>query len=237
MVRSIQITKRPVWLTAYWRMMGSGNSVCKRPGTCSRGISSAASLPLFSFGVSHFDLTLWEHYKVKMCDDLCHRLIAQGCLQLMEEDVFNYGLHLLENILIKSGKCLSNFDPMTTPQQQWEVLEGNFFLREQLDYDPEEMRRATDLWYPEANNEQRATFNKVMDSVNNNKGKIIFLHSVGGSGKTYVCNAIAAAVHADAKVALCVAPSAIAVLLLHGGRTAHSHLKIPIPILPLAILQ
>jgi len=28
------ITKRPVWLTVYWRMMGSGNSVCKRLATC-----------------------------------------------------------------------------------------------------------------------------------------------------------------------------------------------------------
>jgi len=174
--------------------------------------------------------TLWEHYKVKMCDDLHHRLIAQGRLHPTEEDVFDYGLHLLENILIKSGKRLLNFDPMPIPQQQWEVLEGNFLLQEQLDYDPEEMRRRTDLWYPQANDEQRATFDKVMDSVNNNEGKMFFLHSAGGCGKTYLCNAIAAAVRADSKVALCVASSAIAALLLHGGRTAHSRLKIPIPI-------
>src|SRR5258707_226455 len=92
------------------------------------------------------------------------------------------------------------------------------------------MRRRTNLWYPQANNEQRATFDKVMDSVNNNKGKMFFLHSAGGCGKTYLCNEIAAAVRADAKVALCVTSSAIATLLLHSSRTAHSRLKIPIPI-------
>src|SRR6202042_753722 len=38
------------------------------------------------------------------------------------------------------------------------------------------------------------------------------------------------AIRAQGKVALCVASSAIAALLLDGGRTAHSRFKIPIPI-------
>ena len=46
----------------------------------------------------------------------------------------------------------------------------------------------------------------------------------------YVCNLIAAAVHAKGKIILCVASSGIASLLLSGGRTAHSCFKIPIPI-------
>jgi hypothetical protein len=64
------------------------------------------------------------------------------------------------------------------------------------------------------NHEQKEAFDKVMDSVNNDRGKIFFLHSAGGCGKTYVCNTIAAAVRAQGKVALCVASSAIAALLL-----------------------
>ena len=68
-----------------------------------------------------------------------------------------------------------------------------------------------------------------MDSVNNNHGKMLFVHSAGGGGKTFVCNTIAAAVRAQGHVALCVASSGIAALLLEGGRTAHSRFKIPIP--------
>jgi hypothetical protein len=59
---------------------------------------------------------------------------------------------------------------------------------------------------------------------------LFFLHSAGGGGKTHVCNTIAAAIRSQGKVALCVASSAIAALLLDGGRTAHSRFKIPIPI-------
>ena len=69
-----------------------------------------------------------------------------------------------------------------------------------------------------------------MASVNNNSGKTFFLHSAGDCGKTFVCNTIAAAVHAQGKIALCMASSGIASLLLEGGRTAHSTFKIPLQI-------
>jgi hypothetical protein len=67
-----------------------------------------------------------------------------------------------------------------------------------------------------------------MDSVNNNREKSFFLLSAEGGEKTWVCNTIAAAVCAQGKVALCITSSAIAALLLDGGRIAHSHFKIPI---------
>ena len=48
-----------------------------------------------------------------------------------------------------------------------------------------------------------------------------------------MCNTIAAAIrssgHHDYQIALCVASSGIASLLLDGGCTAHSHFNIPIP--------
>ncbi|KNZ72001.1 hypothetical protein J132_05050 [Termitomyces sp. J132] len=78
-------------------------------------------------------------------------------------------------------------------------------------------------------------FNQVMDSVNNNLGKMIFVHSPGGCGKTFVCNTLASAVQSNRDVALCVALSGIAALLLEGGRTAHSRFKIPIPALDTSI--
>ncbi|ETW84641.1 hypothetical protein HETIRDRAFT_313929, partial [Heterobasidion irregulare TC 32-1] len=46
----------------------------------------------------------------------------------------------------------------------------------------------------------------------------------------YVCNTIVATTRSMGKVALCVALSGIASLLLDGGYTAHSCFHIPIPI-------
>ena len=89
--------------------------------------------------------------------------------------------------------------------------------RRNTTYSPGLMARMVDDCYPHFNQEQKQAFHKVLDSVNNDKGKIFFLHSAGGCGKTYICNTIAAAVHAQGKVVLCVASSAIAALLLDGG--------------------
>jgi hypothetical protein len=72
-----------------------------------------------------------------------------------------------------------------------------------------------------------------MQSYDQNLGKVLFIHSAGGGGKMWVCNTIAAAVrsgrHEDRRVALCVASSGIASLLLDGGRTAHSRFKYQSP--------
>jgi hypothetical protein len=61
---------------------------------------------------------LWDLNKDKICDDLRHRLIAQGRLNPTDEDVYDYGLHLIQVILTTSGKCLSDFQTMPLPQQQ-----------------------------------------------------------------------------------------------------------------------
>ena len=68
--------------------------------------------------------------------------------------------------------------------------------------------------YSHFNPEQKLAFDKVVDSAKNNKGKIFFLHSAGGCGKTHISNTIAAAIPADGDVTLCVVSLAIAALLL-----------------------
>jgi PIF1-like helicase len=50
---------------------------------------------------------------------------------------------------------------------------------------------------------------------------MFFLYSAGGGGKTYMCNTITVAIHVQDKVALCVASSGIASLLIDGGYTAY----------------
>jgi len=59
---------------------------------------------------------------------------------------------------------------------------------------------------------------------------IFFIHATSGCGKTFLCNTIAAEVRRRGQVALCVASSGIAALLLDEGRTSHSCFKIPLSI-------
>lgn len=57
---------------------------------------------------------------------------------------------------------------------------------------------------------------------------VFFIDGLGGTGKTFVYNTILSHVRAQNKVGLALASSGIAALLLEGGRTAHSRLKIPV---------
>ena len=103
-------------------------------------------------------------------------------------------------------------------------------LQQELDYNVDQLRQQVDINCQKFNAEQNTVYTTVMDAINSNQGKTVFLHSVGGCGKTFVCNTIAASVRSTNRVALAVASSGIAALLLVGGRTAHSRFKIPIPI-------
>ena len=55
-----------------------------------------------------------------------------------------------------------------------------------------------------------------------------FVDGPGGTGKTFLYNLILATIRKDNDIAIAVASSGIASLLLPGGRTAHSRFKIPI---------
>jgi hypothetical protein len=56
----------------------------------------------------------------------------------------------------------------------------------------------------------------------------IFVDGLGGTSKTFLYNCLLSTMRAQGRVAVVVALSGIVALLLDGGRTAHSHFKIPV---------
>ena len=180
---------------------------------------------------------LWDQFKDRICDDLAHKIsqIYPNDPDPTPELIYDYGLYLIDQQLMKGGKRLSEIAEMPLPAlRDWGAAAPNFLLQEQLDYDQDHLMAKVLYGLEKFNDEQRAVYDAVMQSYDQNLGNLFFVHSAGGGGKTFVCNTIAAAVrfgaHENRKVALCVASSGIASLLLDGGRTAHSRFKIPIPV-------
>ena len=203
----------------------SGNSVFKKQAKC-------RLVTLFATIIFHCNPTspgvLWNQFKHHICDDLLHKLrtIYPNC-DFTEDEVYDYGLHLIDHVLHNWGSQFSNIPDMPQIIHDWGVVaEGNRLINDQLDYNRDELAAGVTVYTAQFNNAQRKVYDDVMASVNNNSGKTFFLHSAGSCGKTFVCNTIAAAVCAQGKIALCVASSGIASLLLKGGRTAHSTFKI-----------
>ena len=90
-----------------------------------------------------------------------------------------------------------------------------------MDYDVSELRTKYEQGYLQANDDQRHIFDKVISAVDSERGGMFFIDGPGGTGKTFVENLILARVRSAGKIALAVASSGIASILLDGGQTAH----------------
>jgi hypothetical protein len=172
---------------------------------------------------------LWAEFREHLCDDLARRLSRLGVEQPSADDVYDYGLYLIDTILKQSRYSLSdNFPSMPTPQEDWDRRTGNHFIAEQLDYDRERELASAAERVAMMNAKQREAFEKIIESAMNKLGKIFFLNGPGGTGKTFVYNTVCHKLRGEGLIVLCVASSGIAALLLKGGRTSHSMFKIPV---------
>lgn len=80
------------------------------------------------------------------------------------------------------------------------------------------------------NNEQRFIYEEILKSLNHKKDNMFFFCDHGGTGKTYLWNAIITKIRSNNEIILPVTSSGIASLLLPKGRTAHSRFRIPLSI-------
>ena len=78
------------------------------------------------------------------------------------------------------------------------------------------------------NDGQKSCFDELDNAVQLKLPKIFFVDAVGGTGKTYLFNALLSKWHSERKIAPSVAGSGIAAILLQGGKTPHATFKIPL---------
>ncbi|GFT15696.1 ATP-dependent DNA helicase [Trichonephila clavipes] len=82
---------------------------------------------------------------------------------------------------------------------------------------------------PKLTLEQKGIYDQIMQTINSGNVKF-FLDAPGGTGKTFLIKLILAAVESQNDIALPLASSGIAAILLSGERTAYSTLKMPLTI-------
>lgn len=71
-------------------------------------------------------LNLWERFRANICDDLERRLQRDYAIaHPTEEQVYDFGLYLLQEILHQSGTSLEKFPPMPIPQMHWADVQQN----------------------------------------------------------------------------------------------------------------
>ncbi len=81
---------------------------------------------------------------------------------------------------------------------------------------------------PLLNQHQRSIYDNVIDAVHDPRSmdKTFFVDGLGGAGKTFLYGCLLSKVRSTSGIALSMASSGIAALLLEGGCIAHSRFKI-----------
>ena len=105
-------------------------------------------------------------------------------------------------------------------------------ISEELDFDINHLREALNDKQSKLTESQRSVFDAVMHAVEQDEPLALFIDARGGTGKTFVLNAILNAVRIidGGSVGLAVGATGIAANLLHLGRTFHSRFKVPLEI-------
>ena len=173
-------------------------------------------------------LLLFNNHKQQMQQDILYRLKQTSENKSDEElemQAENYLLIRIEDALKIQKKTLEEFN---LPKPDYNAINTNPEIELETQYDRDECKSIVTKNTKLMNVEQKAFYEAVMKSVDDDEAKIFFLDALGGTGKTFVAETILADIRSRGEIAMAVAFSGIAALLLPGGRTVHSRFNLPI---------
>ena len=104
-------------------------------------------------------LAVWMEFRLNICDDLQHALQSKNIvLDPTQDQVFDYGLYLINYILSAGNKSLRDWPAMPLPQGDWAVAVRNRLIAEQHAYNREEQTTLADEQIPTLTEGQQAAF-------------------------------------------------------------------------------
>ncbi|XP_062182104.1 ATP-dependent DNA helicase PIF1-like [Phragmites australis] len=132
-------------------------------------------------------------------------------------------------LLSKHGASIKNYN-LPSKNEQGSVFHTNRLIDIEMSYDLAELEAQSTSLHGRLNVEQLAVFVQIVECVSHRKPGFFFVSGFGGTGKTFLWNAVVSSLRSQSKIVLTVASSGVAALLLPGGRTTHSRFKIPLTI-------
>jgi hypothetical protein len=174
---------------------------------------------------------LFDEHASSMSQDSAYRLGRNHLhrINTSTDIAVSFVLFEVHKLLRDAGYSLSHFN-LPPPEDIASASLENRLLLDELSYDIPQMTASLLEDIPRLNKNQTTVFDAICSSVQNTKGRTFFVYGFGGTGKTFLWTTLLNFVRSKAKVALAVASSGIASLLLPGGRTPHSRFKIPLDI-------
>ncbi|XP_071739216.1 uncharacterized protein [Rutidosis leptorrhynchoides] len=156
-------------------------------------------------------LKLWETSWEALSDDILHKKRIQlryPDMILTEAQIQNYCLAEIQMLLNKNGKALSDFPDLPQPDPSLIIHLDNRLIREELNYNIQELKTVHDSLYNSLNPDQLKVYQSVIGAVNAQAGGLFFVYGPGGTGKTFLYNTILTKLRSERMIVLTVASSA-----------------------------
>lgn len=173
---------------------------------------------------------LFDEFAQKMGEDMRYRIcqLTPGLSKdLLHNQIRSYVLLEIDNILRNANYTLRHFN-LPQPDHSTSSFLDNRLILDELSYASNATRERAVHQVGQLNLNQKQIFDTIQYSVSNNCGHTFFVYGYGGTGKTFLWNTLLNSTRSQGKIALAVASSGIAALLLPGGRTPHSRFRIPL---------
>ncbi|XP_028782636.1 uncharacterized protein LOC114738734 [Neltuma alba] len=170
------------------------------------------------------------------------KLLAEDLLYIPRQDANTFSdlvslhekeqLALIEidKLLQSNGKSLDSYPTLPRPTYREPLDVTNHLILQELKYDRQALQIEAEQLIAALTVEQKDIFNKILNALEGDMGDFFFVYGYGGTGKTFLWNALTSSLRSAGKIVLTVASSGIAATLLPSGRTAHSRFAIPIQI-------
>ncbi|CAG8807973.1 14076_t:CDS:2, partial [Cetraspora pellucida] len=99
---------------------------------------------------------LWLNFRANICDDLYYRLHNEHAIpEPTEDQVYDYGLFLIDEILHNSNMSLAMCPSMPHWDRNWGLYHGNRLIAEQLAWDYERLQLLVENRIQQLNNDQK----------------------------------------------------------------------------------
>ncbi|GAN11433.1 ATP-dependent helicase RRM3-like [Mucor ambiguus] len=194
---------------------------------------------ILSFCAPSNPYELWQTFKISLSEDYAYQLANDSTFDAvvnnLQEIACNNAMLDINDILAgQHGSSLTRFPEFVLPIVEDPNLSR--IVREQLRLNALARDNAASFDIEAFNSDQRRVYDTIMHCIerdgcqSTNFARVFFVDGPGGTGKTFLFNAIlnAATRSGEDGFALAVASSGTAALLLEAGRTAHSTFKIPL---------
>ena len=165
---------------------------------------------------------LWDTFKDAMSEDYTHKGLPLA-------QAHNLALHDIWAILGMSGKDESTYSilqPQRIDREAWLNRE----LRAEMSDDPSGDKDKALHMREQMYEGQGESFDKVRQAIDASENLLYFVDGAGGTGKSFLFDAVLHYARGTGHVALACAWSGLAATLLPGGRTVSSRFGLPVPL-------